>query len=254
MLPFTRRELLQRTATGLGTLGLAAVLADAGLLAADTSTKAVNPLAPKLPHFPPRAKHVIHLFMNGGPSQVDTFDPKPELTKRNGQKPPMGLLKTERSTSGLMKSPFKFAKYGQSGLEISELFPNVAKCADDLCVIRSMHTNIPNHEPSLLMMTSGRDAADPAVDGVVAAIRPRHREPEPARLRRLLPRQARRRPAAVEQQLPARHLPGHAHQQLVDRPEEGHSARQQFRPRPRFPARADGPTEATQRDAPGAER
>ena len=121
-----------------------------------------------------------------------------------------------------MMSPFKFAKHGKSGLEVSDSSPTSAKCIDDLCVIRSMHTNIPNHEPSLLMMTSGETPADAPEHGVVAALRPRQREPEPARLRRPLPRQAGRRPAAVEQQLPARHLPGHAHQQQPDRPEERH--------------------------------
>src|SRR5437868_6791854 len=145
---FTRRQLLQRTGTGLGILGLAAIL--------DQEAKgSVNPLAPKVAHFPAKAKHVIHLFMNGGPSQVDTFDPKPALSKHNGKKPSAAGLKTERSTGGLMESPFKFAKHGKSGIEVSEIFPHVAKCVDDLCVVRSMHTNLPNHEPSLLMMNSG---------------------------------------------------------------------------------------------------
>lgn len=147
----SRRHMLQRLGTGVGALGLA------GLLQAETpvSGSAGGPLAPKLPMFAPRAKRIIHLFMNGGPSQVDTFDPKPALEKYNGQRPEAADLKTERKTGGLLKSPFKFAKHGQSGLEISEIFPHLAECADDLCVIRSMHTNIPNHEPSLLMMTSG---------------------------------------------------------------------------------------------------
>ncbi len=149
----SRRAMLQRLGGGLGALGLATVLADAKLLAAPAET-AANPLAPKGAHFRPRAKRLIHLFMNGGPSQVDTFDPKPLLEKYNGQKAP-SELKTERKTGNLLMSPFKFAKHGQSGLDVSELFPHVAKHADDLCVIRSMHTNIPNHEPSLLMMTSG---------------------------------------------------------------------------------------------------
>src|SRR6202158_4066540 len=92
----SRREMLQRVGTGLGTLGLASLLNDNGLLAATT------PLAPKRSPFSPRAKHVIHLFMNGGPSQVDTFDPKPALTKFNGQKPPASEVKTERRTGGLM--------------------------------------------------------------------------------------------------------------------------------------------------------
>ncbi len=93
--------------------------------------------------------------MNGGPSQVDTFDPKPALTRHNGQRPPTANRSTERATAGLMMSPFRFRRHGQSGLEISEIFPQVARHADDLCVIRSMYTNVPNHEPSLLMMTCG---------------------------------------------------------------------------------------------------
>ena len=159
----SRREMLQRVGTGLGSLGLACMLSEQQLLGsvarAATSDPVNslnrNPLSVKSPHFRPRAKRVIHLFMNGGPSQVDTFDPKPALTKYHGDRPPNADLKTERKTGGLMKSPFKFAKHGQSGIEVSEIFPEVAKCVDDLCVIRSMHTNIPNHEPSLLMMNSG---------------------------------------------------------------------------------------------------
>ena len=141
--PISRRDMLAATGTGLGLLGLALLEAQA------------NPLAPKKAHFAPRAKRIIHLFMNGGPSQVDTFDPKPLLAKHNGKKPSAAGLKTERGTRGLMMSPFKFAKHGNSGIEVSDLFPNVARHADKLCVVRSMHTNVPNHEPSLLMMNSG---------------------------------------------------------------------------------------------------
>ena len=147
MLPISRRELLARSGTGLGVLGLAGILAD--------EVRAANPLAPKKPHFAPKAKHVIHLFMNGGPSQVDTFDPKPALEKYHGQQPPKSGLKTERRTGGLFKSPFAFKKCGQSGIEVSEIFPQVGKCIDDICVIRGMHTDIPNHEPGLLLMTCG---------------------------------------------------------------------------------------------------
>ena len=140
--------MLSRIGGGLGSLGLASVLSQQGLLGAE------SPLNPKRPHFAPRAKRIIHLFMNGGPSQVDTFDPKPELTKHHGEKP-SDLLKTERRTGGLFKSPFEFKRHGQSGLPVSEIFPEVAKTIDDICVIRSMHTDVPNHEPSLLMMTCG---------------------------------------------------------------------------------------------------
>src|SRR5437879_102047 len=138
--PLTRRELLARTGTGLGMLGLAGLLADDARAAAP----AANPLAPKPAHFPPRANHVIPLFPNGGPSQVDTFDPKPALEKYHGQQPPKGTLKTERKTGGLYKSPFKFHKCGQSGIEVSEIFPEIGKQIDDICVIRGMHTDIPN--------------------------------------------------------------------------------------------------------------
>jgi hypothetical protein len=152
-IPISRRSLLQRLGTGLGVIGLAGLLHDDGLLADDT-TKATSPLAPKAPHFAARAKRIIHLFMNGGPSQVDTFDPKPLLAKRHGEKPPADI-KIERRATTLLQSPFQFRKCGASGIEVSELFPRVAACVDDLCVIRSMHTNTPNHEPSLLMMTCG---------------------------------------------------------------------------------------------------
>jgi hypothetical protein len=118
------------------------------------ASAAVNPLAPKVAHFTPKAKRVIHLFMNGGPSQVDTFDPKPMLDKYHGQPLPASL-KTERKTGAAYRSPFKFQKYGKAGIEISDIFPNVAKHADDLCVIRSMHADVPNHEPSLMLLNCG---------------------------------------------------------------------------------------------------
>ncbi len=146
----TRRDLLQKVGTGLGVIGLADLLNQDKALGDSRS-----PLAPKPAHFAPRAKRIIHLFMNGGPSQVDTFDPKPALARYHGQRPPASSLRTERGTAGLMQSPFRFHRSGQSGLEISEIFPNLARHADEMCVIRSMHTNVPNHEPSLLMMTCG---------------------------------------------------------------------------------------------------
>ena len=143
----TRRQLLHTMGTGFGSAALAQVL--------QANATPTNPLSPKAPHFAPRAKHVIFLFLNGGPSQVDTFDPKPMLTKFNGQPMPAGNLKTERKTGNLLKSPFTFKKYGQSGTEFSEIFPKLGACADDLCVIRSMYTDRPNHEPSLLMLNCG---------------------------------------------------------------------------------------------------
>ena len=105
-------------------------------------------------HHPAKAKHVIFLFMNGGLSQVDSFDPKPMLEKYHGQPLPGGSIATERKTGALMKSPFAFKKYGKSGIEVSDLFPLVGEQVDNICVIRSMYTDIPNHEPSMLMMNT----------------------------------------------------------------------------------------------------
>jgi hypothetical protein len=142
----TRRDVLGIMGAGFGMVGFK------GVAGAQT---AADPLLPKPPHFPAKAKRVIYLFLNGGPSQVDTFDPKPKLDEYNGKPIPSGNLRTERKTGNLLKSPFTFKKYGQSGIEISEIFPKLAGCADDLCVIRSMFTDRPNHEPSLFLLNSG---------------------------------------------------------------------------------------------------
>src|SRR5881628_1186614 len=142
----TRRDYLRTMGTGFGVLGFADLM---------RATQPVSPLAPKAPHFAPKARRVIFLFLNGGPSQVDTFDPKPQLAKYSHQPMPTGNLKTERKTGNLLPSPFTFQKHGQSGIEMSEIFPNLGACADDLCVIRSMYTDRPNHEPSLFMLNSG---------------------------------------------------------------------------------------------------
>src|SRR5438552_10453965 len=150
-----RRDFLRRCGVGFGMLGLANLLGPQ-TLGATTATDAVNsPLAPKPPHFPAKAKRVIHIFANGGPSQVDTFDPKPALEKYAGKSLPSTNLRTERRTGAAFASPFKFQKYGKSGLEVSELFANTAKHIDDICVIRSMHADVPNHEPSFLLMNTG---------------------------------------------------------------------------------------------------
>ena len=143
----SRRDLLARAGTGLGLVGLAGLLADA----ADPA----DPLAPRRPHFPAKAKHVIHVYLNGGPSQVDTFDPKPLLTKYEGKALPTKFT-TERATGTALPSPFKFQKFGKSGLEVSELFAKTAgDHADDLCLVRSMHANTPNHEQSMRLMNCG---------------------------------------------------------------------------------------------------
>ena len=145
----TRRQLLNRVGMGFGSLALGQLLG-----AGSAEAAPLNPLAVRSPRFVPKAKRVVHLFMNGGPSHVDTFDPKPMLTKHDGKALP-NLLKTERPTGAGLASPFKFQKYGKSGLEISELFSNVAQHADDICVIRSMQADVPNHEPSLGLMNCG---------------------------------------------------------------------------------------------------
>src|SRR5262249_51037766 len=111
-----------------------------------------NPLSPHAPHYTPKAKHVIHLFMNGGPSHLDTFDPKPALTRYAGKPLPMGTLPTEQPTRAALASPFKFRKYGQSAIQVSDRVRNTARSIDDRCVIRLMNADVPNHEPSLMLM------------------------------------------------------------------------------------------------------
>jgi Protein of unknown function (DUF1501) len=150
----SRRDLLARSGLGFGALALGGLLRDAGLLAA-APIDPTKPLAPRAPHFPAKAKRVIHIFANGGPSHVDTFDPKPLLAKYAGKPLPRENLRTERKTGAAFPSPFRFRKYGQSGTEVSELFPHVAECVDDIAVIRSMYADVPNHEPSLLLMNCG---------------------------------------------------------------------------------------------------
>jgi hypothetical protein len=143
--PLTRREVLRSTGIGLGLLALP------GLLEA-----APNPLAQKSPHAAPRAKHIIHVYLNGGPSQVDTWDPKPELTKWGGKRLPIGNLTTERETGVALASPFQFRQHGESGLWCSDVFEKTAsQHADRICVIRSMFANTPNHEQSMRLMNTG---------------------------------------------------------------------------------------------------
>jgi hypothetical protein len=154
-LALTRREFLSRCGMGMGALGLGGLLSNAGFAgSANASESFTNPLTPKHPHFLGKAKRVIHVFANGGASQVDTFDPKPALAKWNGKAIPL-QLRTERKTGAAFQSPFQFKKYGRSGIEVSELFPHVAESIDDIAVIRSMHADVPNHEPSLLLMNCG---------------------------------------------------------------------------------------------------
>lgn len=154
----TRRQALKTFANGFGVVGLAGLLARESA-AADVGLASTNPLALRPAHFPPRAKSVIFLFMSGGPSHVDLFDPKPRLIADNGKPLPFEKPKLERTKTGnLLASPFKFARHGKSGIEISDLFPNIATCADDLCVIRSMVADNINHNGACLQMNTGEQA------------------------------------------------------------------------------------------------
>ncbi len=148
-LGLSRRHLLQRIGMGFGALALA------DLLGCQANATPTNPLAPRGGHFEGKARRVVHLFMNGGPSQVDTFDPKPLLDQHHGRPLPRTNLRTERRTGAAMRSPFAFRRPGQSGIPVSELFTQTARHIDDMCVIRSMHADVPNHEPSLMLMNCG---------------------------------------------------------------------------------------------------
>ncbi len=156
---FSRREMLLRSGVGFGGLALADILASESAAGEESSSRnaasGVNPLLPKQPQFAPRAKRVIHIFANGGPSHVDTFDPKPAIQKFAGQPLPGETPRTERKTGALYPTPFRFKPRGECGTEVSELFEHTAKHIDDICVIRSMHADVPNHEPSLLLMNTG---------------------------------------------------------------------------------------------------
>jgi hypothetical protein len=150
---FSRREMLLRSANGFGAAALAALLAED---ARAEAPRANDPLAPKKPHFAPKAKAVIVLFMDGGPSQVDTFDPKPALAKYHGKPFPTKVEPTQFNNVGnTLASPWKFKKYGQSGLPVSDLFPHVGACADDLAVIRSMISNFSEHTNANYFWHSG---------------------------------------------------------------------------------------------------
>ena len=152
----TRREFLCRCGMGMGAVSFASLFGGfGGMLNARANEALASPLTPKQPHFPAKAKHIIHIFCNGGPSHVDTFDPKPSLEKYAGKNLPTENLRTERKTGAAYPSPFKFKKYGKSGIEVSELFSHVAENIDDIAIIRSMHADVPNHEPSLMLMNCG---------------------------------------------------------------------------------------------------
>lgn len=151
---FSRRQLLQNTAAGFGSLALASLLADD---ARASSGNAVSSLL-GTPHFPPKAKRVIFLFMKGGPSHMDTFDYKPQLQKDDGKPLPFEKPRVQFApTSNLLASPWKFKQYGESGIAVSELFPHVAECVDDLCIINSLHGTNPAHGGASMKLHTGSD-------------------------------------------------------------------------------------------------
>src|SRR5687767_9747197 len=153
--PLTRREMLRRSSSGFGSLALATLLGEESPAPAAPSD---NPLAPRPPHYPGRAKRVIFLFMHGGPSQVDTFDYKPLLERDDGKPLPFAKPRVVSSETGnLLRSPWKFKQYGQSGAWVSELFPRVAGCADDLCILNGMHCSNSRHGAALLELHTGSD-------------------------------------------------------------------------------------------------
>lgn len=166
--PIDRRDALRQLGGGFGMLGLAGVIAQSSMFSgvgkaatpaisgSNESATSDSPLAPKAPHFAPKAKHVIQLFMPGGPSQVDTFDYKPQIAKYAGQRPESVDRKSLRNTKmGLMPSPYSFKQYGKCGKHVSEIFPHVAELVDDLCFIHSMHTDTPEHASAMMMMNVG---------------------------------------------------------------------------------------------------
>jgi hypothetical protein len=157
----SRREFLATTASGIGGMALASTLLQDGALAATPKADAINPLAPKQPHFDPKAKACIFIFMAGAPSQIELFDPKPELNKLDGQPLPESFTKDvrfafiQKESAVVMGCDKKFHKRGECGMEMSELLPKIGECADDICLIRSMHTEAFNHHPGQLMMNTG---------------------------------------------------------------------------------------------------
>jgi hypothetical protein len=151
---YGRRELLCRSGMGMGAIALSRLVGSA--FADDGDRRALSPLAPRQAPFPARAKRVIHVFANGGPSHVDTFDPKPALARQSGKPLPAEFAKGANTKGNVaFPSSFGFRKYGDCGMELSDLFPNLGGVADELCLLRAMQADDPNHEPSLLLMNCG---------------------------------------------------------------------------------------------------
>jgi len=158
-LPYDRRSFLRNAGCGFGGVALAALLAEEGKLFADAEPNVADPLAPRKSHFAAKAQRVIFLFMSGGPSHVDTFDPKPELTRLHGEKLPasFGPVKTRRGVdkNKLLASKRTFTKHGQSGIEVSDWFPHLAECVDDLCILRGCRGDSVTHPESVYQMNTG---------------------------------------------------------------------------------------------------
>lgn len=160
-LALTRRHFLRNCGVGLGKMALAGLLTDSLLLRAGAAGhSATNPLAPRQPHFPARAKRVIHLFMGGAPSQLELFDHKPELTKLEGKPLPPSVIGGQRYAfirpdAAVLGPRFKFARHGKSGTEVSEMLPHLAKVVDDICLVRSVHTDQFNHAPAQILFNTG---------------------------------------------------------------------------------------------------
>ena len=157
----SRRNFLATSASGIGGLALASLLRDEGVLAQEPARDSANPLAPRAPHFAPKAKACICIYLEGAPSQIDLWDPKPKLNELNGQPLPESMWRnvrfafTQPATAKLMGSPRRFQKHGECGMDLSDFWPNLATCADDICWIRSMHTEAFNHHPGQLFMNCG---------------------------------------------------------------------------------------------------
>jgi uncharacterized protein (DUF1501 family) len=157
----SRRDFLATSASGIGMLAVASLLKQEGLLAAEGAQGAANPLAPRAPHFAPKAKSCIFIYLEGAPSQIDLFDPKPKLNELDGQPLPESMTKNvrfafiQKETARLMGCPRKFTPHGQCGMELSDFLPHIATCADDIALVRSMHTDQFNHHPGQLMMNTG---------------------------------------------------------------------------------------------------
>ncbi|MCH7688233.1 MAG: DUF1501 domain-containing protein, partial [Planctomycetes bacterium] len=160
----TRREFLTTTASGLGMMALGSMLSDDGVISTATAaeTAGINPLAPKRPHFDPKAKACIFIFMAGAPSHLDLFNPKPKLNALSGKPLPDSLLKDirfafiKKESARLMGTKRRFTKHGECGMEFSDYLPNLATCADDLLMVRSLHSDQFNHHPGQLLMQCGR--------------------------------------------------------------------------------------------------